>query len=237
LHTKFKIQMILSGILMMTALYSVNLRIMGRSNIPMLDTSTVSGGIEALLFKLAGSTGKMEVFGWSVPVNDMAVFFSSIVICIIVGILLKRFLLTHIGTALRATGNNAQMVRAQGVNNNAMVVFGLALSNGLVALSGALLAQYQGFADVQMGIGMMVWGLASVIIGEALVGRKSIGLAITATILGTILFRLMIAIALRWGLNPNDLKLVTAFFVFAALVTPVYMKSFGKNIFGGTRHA
>jgi putative tryptophan/tyrosine transport system permease protein len=237
LHTKFRIQMILSGILMMTALYSVNLRIMGRSNIPMLDTSTVSGGIEALLFKLADSTGKMEVFGWSVPVNDMAVFFSSIVICIIIGILLNRFLLTHIGTAMRATGNNAQMIRAQGVNNNAMVVFGLALSNGLVALSGALLAQYQGFADVQMGIGMMVWGLASVIIGEALVGRKSICMAITATILGTILFRLMIAIALRWGLNPNDLKLVTAFFVFAALVTPVYMKSFGKNIFGGTRHA
>lgn len=159
LHTKFRIQMILSGILMMTALYSVNLRIMGRSNIPMLDTSTVSGGIEALLFKLADSTGKMEVFGWSVPVNDMAVFFSSIVICIIIGILLNRFLLTHIGTAMRATGNNAQMIRAQGVNNNAMVVFGLALSNGLVALSGALLAQYQGFADVQMGIGMMVWGL------------------------------------------------------------------------------
>lgn len=237
LHTKFKIQMILSGILMMTALYSVNLRIMGRSNIPMLDTSTVSGGMEALLFKMSGSAGKMDVFGWPVPVNDLAVFFSSIVICILIGMLLKHFLLTHIGTALRATGNNAQMVRAQGINNNTMVVFGLALSNGLVALSGALLAQYQGFADVQMGIGMMVWGLASVIIGEALVGRKSIGLAITATILGTILFRLLIAIALRWGLNPNDLKLVTALFVFAALVTPAYMKSFGKNIFGGTRHA
>lgn len=237
LHTRFKIQMILSGILMMTALYSVNLRIMGRSNIPLLDTATVSGGMERLLMKVSSGTDKMDVFGWPVPITDLAVFASSIIICVLTGILLQRFLLTHFGTAMRATGNNEQMVRAQGVNNNLMVVFGLALSNGLVALSGALLAQYQGFADVQMGIGMMVWGLASVIIGEALVGRKSIGFAIAGTILGTILFRLLIAIALRWGLNPNDLKLVTALFVFLALVAPVYAKSLGKNIFGGSRHA
>jgi putative ABC transport system permease protein len=118
------------------------------------------------------------------------------------------------------TGNNVQMVRAQGVNNENMIIFGLALSNGLVALSGSLLAQYQGFADVQMGIGMMVWGLASVIIGEALVGKAGIGLTIVGAVLGTILFRLLIAIALRWGLNPNDLKLVTAIFVFLALVAP-----------------
>jgi putative tryptophan/tyrosine transport system permease protein len=100
----------------------------------------------------------------------------------------------------------------------------------LVALSGSLLAQYQGFADVQMGIGMMVWGLASIIIGEALVGKSSIGITIAGAILGTILFRLLIAIALRWGLNPNDLKLVTAIFVFAALVAPQLFKKFrGKR--------
>jgi putative tryptophan/tyrosine transport system permease protein len=100
------------------------------------------------------------------------------------------------------------------------VILGLALSNGLIGLSGALLAQYQGFADVQMGIGMVVWGLASVIIGEALVGTTSIGYAIVGSIMGSLLFRLLVAVALRWGLNPNDLKLVTAVFVFAALVLP-----------------
>lgn len=237
LHTRFKIQEILAGILVMTALYSVNLRIMGRSNIPLLDTETVSGGTENLLLKFTGGATKMSLFGWPVPTTDIAVFITITIICVITGILLTRFLKTHFGTVLRATGNNPQMVRAQGVNNNMMVVFSLALSNGLVALSGALLAQYQGFADVQMGIGMMVWGLASIIIGEALVGKSSLGITITGAILGTILFRLLIAIALRWGLNPNDLKLVTAVFVFLALVAPYMFKSLSSKFFGGSRHA
>lgn len=237
LHTRFKIQEILSGILMMTALYSINLRIMGRSNIPLLDTSTISESTQNVLFRLAGENNNFLVFGWTVPVADMAVLLSSVAITIIIAILLFRFLLTHFGTVLRATGNNAQMVRAQGVNNYNMVVLSLALSNGLVALSGALLAQYQGFADVQMGIGMMVWGLASIIIGEALVGRSGLGITITGVILGTILFRLLIAIALRWGLNPNDLKLVTALFVFAALVAPAMFKKIHKKFIRGKRHA
>ena len=117
-----------------------------------------------------------------------------------------------------------------------MLVFGPAVSNALVALAGAMLAQYQGFADVQMGIGMMVWGLASIIIGEALTGKCSPGMAIVGAIMGTILFRLLIAIALRWGLDPNDLKLVTAAFVFAALVLPNWFGRLGRRIFGG-RHA
>ena len=103
-------------------------------------------------------------------------------------------------------------------------VLGLALSNGLVALAGALLAQYQGFADVQMGIGMVVWGLASVIIGEALVGSHRIGLLITGAVMGSVIFRLLVAIALRWGLNPNDLKLITAAFVFVALIAPALLR-------------
>ncbi len=237
LHTRFNIQMILSGILMMTALYSVNLRIMGRSNIPLLDTKTISSGIETMLTNQGSGETKSMIAGWAVPNTDLAVLISSILLCILVGMLLHRFLLTHFGTALRATGNNPQMVRAQGINNHFMVVFALALSNGLVALSGALLAQYQGFADVQMGIGMMVWGLASIIIGEALVGKTGIGLTITSVVLGTILFRLLIAIALRWGLNPNDLKLVTALFVFAALVSPVWVKSIGKKLWKGNSYA
>ena len=122
--------------------------------------------------------------------------------------------------AMRATGDNPQMIRALGVPVESMLILGLALSNGLIATSGSLLAQYQGFADVQMGIGMVVWGLASVIIGEALVGHHGLGLLITGAVMGSVVFRLLVAIALRWGLNPNDLKLITAAFVFAALVFP-----------------
>ena len=121
---------------------------------------------------------------------------------------------------MQAAGDNAQMIRALGVNVDTMIVLGLASRTGSIALSGALLAQYQGFADVQMGIGMVVWGLASIIIGEALVGVRQLGLLIAGGILGSVLFRLLVAIALRGGLNPNDLKLVTAVFVFAALVLP-----------------
>ena len=237
LYTRFKIQEILSGILMMTALYSINLRVMGKSNIPLLDVTTISTGLEGILANNIATASKVNILGWQVPIGDLAVFMTSGMIAIFVAIILCGFLFTHAGTALRAAGSNPQMVRAQGINNNTMIVFSLAMANGLVALAGSLLAQYQGFADVQMGIGMMVWGLASIIIGEALVGKASIGLTIIGVILGTILFRLLIAIALRWGLNPNDLKLVTAFFVFAALVAPAWMGTISKKIKGGLRHA
>jgi putative tryptophan/tyrosine transport system permease protein len=237
LHTRFKIQEILAGILMMTALYSINLRIMGRSNIPLLDAGSVSDGVKNQLLQAANGNNNIQLLGWPVSTVDLSVFISSLLFCMVIAVLLHRFLLTHFGTALRATGNNAQMVRALGINNHKMVVFSLALSNGLVALSGALLAQYQGFADVQMGIGMMVWGLASIIIGEALTGKSGIGITITGAILGTILFRLLIAIALRWGLNPNDLKLVTAVFVFAALVAPGLFKTISKKFNKSPDHA
>ena len=139
------------------------------------------------------------------------------------------FFRTNLGTAMRATGDNAQMIRALGSDDALMVILGLALSNSLIALSGALLAQYQGFADVQMGIGMVVWGLASVIIGEALVGTRKLGYAIGGSVMGSILFRLLVAVALRWGLNPNDLKLITAAFVFLALILPKAMESIKKK--------
>ena len=111
---------------------------------------------------------------------------------------------------MRATGDNPRMIRALGVDVGRMITLGLMMSNALVALSGAILAQYQGFADIQMGIGMIVWGLASVILGQALVGSGGLGLSICGAVLGSLLFRLMVALALRWGLDPNDLKLVTA---------------------------
>jgi putative ABC transport system permease protein len=127
------------------------------------------------------------------------------------------------------------MISALGVDVGRMTVVGLALANGLVALSGALLAQYQGFADVQMGIGMVVWGLASVIIGEALVGSTRFGFVIAGAVMGSVLFRLLIAIALRAGLNPNDPKLVTALFVFTALVLPNLLAQLRRSPSGLTR--
>jgi putative tryptophan/tyrosine transport system permease protein len=161
--------------------------------------------------------------GWLVGSADAAVLLLALLFAAAAGAVMFAFFGTNLGTAMRATGDNPQMIRALGANVEAHIVLGLALSNGLVALSGALLAQYQGFADAQMGIGMVVWGLASVIIGEALTGTRSLGLTIIGAIMGSVLFRLLVAIALRWGLNPNDLKLITALFVFAALVLPPFL--------------
>jgi putative ABC transport system permease protein len=222
LHTRFKIHKLLSGILVMTALYSVNLRIMGRSNIPLLgeNITTVATLVEKVGMFALGGRSVILIAGWDVSVRDAAMLAFAFFFVLLVGFLLYFFFRTNLGTAMRATGNNDQMIRALGANTNVMIVTGLALSNGLVALSGALFAQYQGFADVQMGIGMVVWGLASVIMGEALVRTRQLGLTIVGAVMGSVLFRLLVAIALRWGLNPNDLKLVTAAFVFMALILP-----------------
>ncbi|HWD00663.1 MAG TPA: hypothetical protein VG456_28095 [Candidatus Sulfopaludibacter sp.] len=219
LAMRFKINGLLSGILTMTALYSINLRIMARSNLPLLNENTLSSEADRWGQRLLGSPHTM-VLGWEVGAREIALLLMVPALVVFVAVVLFLFFRTNLGTAMRATGDNPQMIRALGSDDGTMVILGLALSNGLIALSGALLAQYQGFADVQMGIGMVVWGLASVIIGEALVGTASIGYAITGAIMGSLLFRLLVAVALRWGLNPNDLKLVTAVFVFAALVLP-----------------
>ncbi len=228
LHTRFNIHALLSGILVMTALYSVNLHVMGRSNVPLLSEKTLATYAEQVGTRWANGE-VFNVLGWEVAARDAAVLIFSIIIILLVSIGLLIFFRTNLGTAMRATGDNPQMIRALGVNTGNMIVVGLGLANGLVALSGALLAQYQGFADVQMGIGMVVWGLASVIIGEALVHASQLGLTIIGAVMGSILFRLLVAIALRWGLNPNDLKLVTAAFVFAALVLPRILNVFRKQ--------
>jgi putative ABC transport system permease protein len=220
LHTKFRINALLAGILVMIALYSVNLHVMGKSNVPLLSVNAFPAEAEAAAHWLFGATAVFNVFGWEVGVRDAAVLLFAAAIIAIVGVGLYAFFRTNLGTAMRATGDNQQMIRALGVNVSNMIILGLALSNGLIALSGALLAQYQGFADVQMGIGMVVWGLASVIIGEALVGSRQLGAVIAGAVMGSVLFRLLVAIALRAGLNPNDLKLITAAFVFVALVLP-----------------
>ena len=219
LHTRFKINQLLSGILVMTALYSVNLHVMGQSNLPLLNAKTLTTYAEAVGQRIGGGD-TAKVLGWTVSARDLGSLILAAALVLLIALIAYLFFRTNLGSAMRASGDNAQMIRAMGVSVENMIVLGLAISNGLIAFSGALLAQYQGFADVQMGIGMVVWGLASVIIGRALVGSDSLGNALTGTIMGSVLFRLIIALALRWGLNPNDLKLVTALFVFGALVLP-----------------
>ena len=223
LHTRFKINQLLSGILVMTALYSINLHVMGQSNLPLLSATTLATYAQDLGRWISGHDSA-KLMGWPVSARDLGSLLLAAAIVLVIALILWLFFKTNLGSAMRASGDNDQMIRALGVSVENMIVLGLAISNGLVAFAGALLAQYQGFADVQMGIGMIVWGLASVIIGRALIGSDSIGAALTGTIMGSVFFRLIIAMALRWGLNPNDLKLVTAIFVFGALVVPMAMQ-------------
>ena len=224
LHTRFSIHGLLSGILVMTALYSINLHVMGRSNVPLTSSRTLFRDAEDAFLACTGGVETFRVSVWEIGAHDLAGLALVLLLLAVVGVALYGFFRTNLGTAMRATGDNPQMIRALGVSVDFILILGLAISNGLIALAGALLAQYQGFADVQMGIGMVVWGLASVIIGEALVGSHRIGLLITGAVIGSVLFRLLVAIALRWGLNPNDLKLITAAFVFVALIAPALLR-------------
>jgi putative tryptophan/tyrosine transport system permease protein len=236
LATKCRINGLLSGILVMTGLYSINLRIMGRSNVSLSGASTLANFAERVGGALMGRT-TFSVMGWEVASREASILLAAVAFIVLAGCVMYVFLQTSLGTAMRATGDNPQMVRSLGVSDDNMIILGLAVSNGLVGLGGALLAQYQGFADVQMGIGMVVWGLASVIIGEALVGTRQLGLSIIGAVMGSVLFRLLVAIALRMGLNPNDLKLATAVFVFLALVAPSLLKRlrpFGQKLAGAS---
>ncbi len=209
LHTRFRIADLLTGILVMTALYSVNLRIMGRSNVSLLDRDTLASGLHAIVPATAG---------WGSDVTFATIF---AVVVLLLGVLLAWYLRTDFGMAMRAVGDNSAMITAQGVDPRRMVELGLALANGCIAFSGALIAQYQGFADVGMGVGALVTGMAAVIMGETLMHRRW-GLAanIAMVAFGAILFRTLVALALRAGLNPIDLKLATAVFVLVALALP-----------------
>lgn len=211
LHTHLKIAPLLSGILMMTALYSVNLRVMGgKANIPLLRTETVFTQIESLNLGLT---------------RNSAIIFLTLLTVIIVFFILYFFLETEIGVALRATGDNEKMVTSQGVDIRVMKIIGLSLSNGLVALSGALVAQTVRSADIGMGVGTIIAGLASVIIGQSLFGRGSVLRDLIAVIFGSVIYRLIIAIVLLLGLPATDLKLMTALIVIIALAYPVIMES------------
>lgn len=230
LNTKGKVNPLLSGILMMTALYSINLRIMGgQSNIPLLSQSTVftqlrevwgKTGIDQALNDLLLASGLERVPAtWSV-------LFVMIVITIIIKLSVDYYLKTEVGLALRATGDNEKMIRSFSANTDNLTIVGLGISNALVALSGALFGQYAGFADANMGIGMIVIGLASVIIGESIIGTKSITRTTLAVICGAIVYRIVVILALRSDfLDTGDMRLITSVLVIAALVIPKLMSN------------
>lgn len=224
LNTKGKINPLLAGILMMTALYSINLRIMGKPNVALLNESTIfnqlegfwgSLGVDEFLNGLLSSMGADRVPG------TWAVFFVMIIITLVIKFITDYFLKTEVGLALRATGDNERMIRSLSANTDTLTIVGLGISNALVALAGALIAQYGGFTDVNMGIGMIVIGLASVIIGEALFGTKTIARTTLAVIGGAIIYRCVLTLALMASfLETGDMKVITAVIVIFALVTP-----------------
>lgn len=201
IHTKIGVNDLLAGILVMTGLYSIDLHILGGSNLSIVNLPTLL------------DFGKPAGDDWG-PVLVLAV------LVIAVWVFLRWFLRTDYGMSLRASGDNPPMAAAQGISTDSRIIFGLGLSNGLAAISGSLLTQYQGFVDVSMGIGSLVAGIAAVILGEAVFGRRSIGWTLAAVVLGAICFRLMVAGALKIGVEPNDLKLLTACFVLMAMAIP-----------------
>jgi putative ABC transport system permease protein len=205
IHTRLKVNALLAGILVMTALYSINLAVMGRSNIPLMDLSSV--------FSIAGVLQNDQL-------QQLLILF---IFVLIIWQLISRLLKTDFGLAMRATGNNENMIRALGVNSNRMKIIGLGLANGLTALSGFLITQIQGFADINMGIGIVILGLGSVMIGEIFSKSfqiRSIGIQLLFVIAGSIVFRLLLAFALSIGIDALYLKLVVAIFVLLIVSIP-----------------
>ena len=210
IHTKLKVNALLAGILVMTALYSVNLAIMGRSNIPLINTASIFDATNSMM-----ST-----------VNSQLVILLFISITLWLGI--SWLLKTDFGLAMRATGNNEQMIRSLGVNPQTMKILGIGLANGLIAVSGFLITQVQGFADINMGIGIVILGLGSVMIGEILLNLfkvRSITMHLAGVIGGSILFRLILAFALTIGIDALYLKLVVAVFVLIVISIPNLKRS------------
>ena len=205
IHSRLKVNALLSGILVMTALYSINLAIMGRSNIPLVNVPSI-----------------FSDFTWIRDDLNRQLFLVGIII-LILWVKISWLLKTDFGLAMRATGNNEIMIRAFGVNTRNMKTIGLALANGLTALSGFLITQIQGFADINMGIGIVILGLGSVMIGEIIMKAlkvTSITKHLLGVILGSILFRMILAFALSIGIDALYLKLVVAVFVLLVVSIP-----------------
>lgn len=212
LHTMFEIPAILAGILTQISLWSINLRIMdGKSNIPLLKTETI-------ISRMVAVTGLSQ---------SQCSLLVGILVAILMIVLLYWFFGTEIGSALRATGDNEDMIRAQGVNTRLTKMLGLMLANALVGLSGGLVCQSQKYADIGMGTGAIVIGLAAIVIGEVLMGRlRSFGSKLTSAIVGSVVYFLIRAIVLQMGMNANDMKLLSAIIVAVALCIPVALAKY-----------
>src|ERR1700733_9656607 len=214
IHTKLRIDALLAGILVMTGLYSINLIILGRSNVPLIDVPTLFNSLHFF---------SNDVY------NGFAI---GLLAVILLAGLLTYLLKTDFGIAMRAVGNSESMTSALGINNDKIKITGLAIANAFTALSGYLAAQYQGFADINMGIGIVITGLGSVLIGDTLRNWFSvlaIGTQIGLVIAGSILFQLVLALTLSAGVDPNFLKLVTATFVLLIVALPRLTKSLAKR--------
>ncbi|MGM9943395.1 MAG: ABC transporter permease [Lysinibacillus sp.] len=232
LHTKGKINPLLSGILMMIALYSINLRIMGTtrenatgiSNVPLLTQDTLFSQFQNFWSSLGIDTAINDMLrgmGFTTVPTTYGTILIVLVITISIKFIADWFLKTEVGLAIRATGDNKRMIRSFSANTDSLIILGLGLSNAMVAFAGALIAQYSKFSDVQMGVGMIVTGLASVIIGEAIFGTKTIMRTTLAVVAGAIIYRIIYALALRIDfLDTGDMKLITAIIVILALVVP-----------------
>ena len=210
LHTKLKIPALLAGILTMIGLYSINLRIMGRATTSILGEETVYSFFENNMSKVSS---KLIV---------------GLLATLVVWFFCYIFFGTELGAAIRATGDNPQMIRAQGINTDVTIMLGLIISNGFVGVTGALLSQSNGYADVNMGTGVLVTGLASIIIGEVLFGTRSFKNWLISVVLGSIVYRAVVAFVLWLGMNPNDLKLLTAVIVAVALALPLIKSKMQK---------
>lgn len=205
IHTKLKIDALLAGILVMTGLYSINLVILGRSNVPLINIPTIFSY-------------------FSFFTNDLynQLFVATVIIILLI-ILLSYLLKTDFGIAMRATGNNPVMTKALGINNDKMKIIGLAAANAFTALSGFLVAQYQNFTDINMGIGIVITGLGTVLIADAIrlwFHISKIGIQLVLVLAGSLVFQLVLAFTLSLGIDPNLLKLVTAVFVLVIVALP-----------------
>ena len=235
LHTRFRVNPLLAGVLVSTALYSVSLFVMGGGNVNLASSTTLL----TLAERAGGLLGLPETItlgGADVPGAALASLAVMTLLVAGVAVALTAFLDTDLGTAMRAAGASPQMAKAMAIDVDGMMVLGLGLSNGLIALSGALMAQFQGFANIQMGIAAIVTGLANLMLGETLLGTRAIGRWIAGAVIGSVVFRLLVAAAVRAGLNPNALKLVTAVFVLAVLVVPQLVARARRRATAGAVH-
>jgi putative ABC transport system permease protein len=218
IHTKLRINNIIAGIIAMTALYSINLRVMGKANVPLLTTPSV----------FSETIGWFNRLGLNLPDNVFTTIPIAFVLLAFGALVLIWFFSTDLGLAVRATGQNETMIASLGVDTDRTKMVGLGLSNAFIAFSGALVAQNHGFADIGMGIGILVTGAAAVLIGESIFGDRTVAWWVVAVICGTVIYRLLVALALRVGLEPVDLRLVTAVLLLLALTVPRWR----RHVFG-----